>query len=65
MVWYGVLAPCTASQVKAVLKTLSLDFKGQTLVWRFLVSDSAEDELAEILQRFTVRFGSPPKGMAK
>ena len=65
MVWYGVLAPCAASQVEALLQTLSLQFNGQTLVWRFLVSDSAEEELAELLRRFTVRFGALPQGMAK
>ena len=65
MVWYGVLAPCAASQIAGLLKTLSARFNGKTLVWRFLVSDSAEDELAQLLQRFMVRFGSPPQGMAE
>ena len=63
MVYYGVLAPCSAPRVAALLTRLAADFQGQQLVWRFLASGSVEGELEQLLQRFVTRFGAAPKAM--
>ena len=65
MVWYGVLAPCTASRVEMLLEELADIMSGEQLVWRFLVSESAESDLQQLLWRFEKRFGSAPERMGR
>lgn len=65
MVWYGVLAPCTASRVEKLLEALADIVSGEQLVWRFLVSESAESDLQQLLWRFEKRFGSRPERMGR
>ena len=65
MVWYGVFAPCTASRVARLLEELADIMSGEQLVWRFLVSESAESDLQQLLWRFEKRFGSHPEGMGR
>jgi hypothetical protein len=60
MVWYGVLADCTAAELRVVLDQLSETFASRSLVWRHLVAERPEARLGELLARFEDRFGAPP-----
>lgn len=60
MIWYGVLADCTAAELREVLDQLSETFASRSLVWRHLAADRPEVHLGELLTRFEERFGASP-----
>ncbi|MDP6946757.1 MAG: hypothetical protein QF464_21585 [Myxococcota bacterium] len=61
MVWYGVVAPCTAERLEHVMGALRSSRPELVLVWRYRLAASPDALLAALLQRFESRFGAPPR----